>query len=416
MAEPAPEAGPSAQLSPGDPAAQERRRQLVRYLGATSSWFGGWGVQQVMFPWLVVSVLQASATTTGITQMSVLLSNLALLLVGGAVADRIEPRRLLVALHLSTVLPIGLLLAAVVGGWLSLPVLLACGVMIGATAAFNVPARDSLLRQVAGGEVGQTVTRVTLVQFSSQLVGMAIAGSGRWIGTAAVLLAQLVALTGGALFARGLPERRPRMTAPGEGLSLSEMTAGIRIVWGSELRPVLLLVTGVGLFFMGCYHVVFPLLVRDLYDGTVLQLSLLMGMFPLGTILGSLVLLRLGGIRRKGRALAMALVGGGLFLMIGGLGLPYPGLVLTTFGWGLCGAVFMNMSRTLFQERAPEDARARVLAANQLGFLGAAPLGSLLAGYAVATFGSSNALFLLGGAMWILVCAVVLTTKVTRME
>ena len=182
-------------------------------------------------------------------------------------------------------------------------------------------------------------------------------GTGRWIGTAAVLAAQLVTLASGALFARGLPERRPRMTAPREGLSLSEMTAGVRIVWASELRPVLLLVTGVGLFFMGCYHVVFPLLVRDLYDNTVLQLSLLMGMFPLGTILGSLVLLKRGGIRRKGRALAMALVGGGLFLMIGGLGLPYPGLVLTTFGWGLCGAVFMNMSIRARDER--QQARDR---------------------------------------------------------
>lgn len=373
-------------------------------------------MQQVLFPWLVVSVLGASAQTTGITQMSVLLSNLALLLVGAAVADRVEPRRMLVGLHLGTVFPVGLLLLAVVGGWLSLPVLVACGVMIGATSAFNVPARDSLLTQVAGGDVGQTVTRVTLVQFSSQAVGMAIAGAGRWLGTPAAIFTQLLVLTGGALFARGLPSRPPREAAVSERLTLREMTAGIRIVWGSELRPVLLLVTGVGLFFMGCYHVVFPLLVRDLYDDTVLQLALLMGMFPVGTILGSLVLLQRGGIRRKGRALAMALAGGALFLVVGGLGLPYPGMVLTTFGWGLCGAVFMNMSRTLFQERAPEKERARVLAANQLGFLGAAPLGSLLAGYAVATFGVSESLFVLGLAMWILVTSVVLTTDVTRMR
>ncbi len=413
MAEPAPLPGspePTSTDSTDGPT-----QHFPAYLGATSSWFGGWGMQQVLFPWLVVGVLQASAETTGITQMSILLSNLAFLLVGGAVADRFEPRRMLAALHLGALVPIGIMLAAVVGGWLSLPVLVLCGVMIGVCSAFNVPARDSLLRQVAGDDVSRAVASVTTVQFSSQLVGMGIVGAVKWIGTEVAFVIQSLVLAAGALTSRKLPARPPR-TTPAEGMTLGAMTLGVRIVWSSQLRPVFLLIAGVGLFFMGSYHVVFPLIIRDVYDGNSSHLALLMGMFPLGTILGSVVLLRTGGIRRKGRALAMALAGGGAFLIIGGLGLPYLGLVGATLGWGLCGSVFMNMSRTLFQERAPVDQRARVLAVNQLGFLGAAPVGSILSGYAVALLGPTQALLALGVAMWILVGAVTLTSRVLEME
>ena len=60
------------------------------YLASTSSWFGAWGLQQVLFPWLVVGVLEASAETTGVVQMSVILATLVLLPVGGIVADRVE--------------------------------------------------------------------------------------------------------------------------------------------------------------------------------------------------------------------------------------------------------------------------------------------------------------------------------------
>ncbi len=416
MAEPAREPGPPSPSPTGAAAERERRRQFVSYLGTISSWFGGWGMQQVLFPWLVVGVLQASAETTGLAQMSVLVSNLSFLLVGGAIADRFDPRRLLIVLHLGAVIPVALLLAAVAGGWLSLPVLVLCGLGVGMSSAFSNPARDSILSTVAGDDLGRAVTGVTVVQFGSQTVGMTIVGAARWIGTEAALAVQAVVLAAGSLFARRLPARAKRDVPPARRLSLGEMTEGVRFVWASELRPVLLLVAGVGLFFMGSYHVVFPLLVRDVYGGSVQQLSLLMMMFPIGTIAGSLVLLKRGGIRRKGRALALALASGGLCLMAAGSGVPYGGAVAATLGWGLCGSVFMNMSRTLFQERARGPSRGRVLAVNQLGFLGAAPVGSLMAGYTTATLGPGGSLMALGGAMLVLVGIVAATTDAARME
>jgi MFS family permease len=139
-------------------------------------------------------------------------------------------------------------------------------------------------------------------------------------------------------------------------------------------------------------------------------------MFPLGTIGGSLLLLARGGIRRKGRGLVLSLALAACCLVAAGRALPFPALVLLTFAWGLAGAVFLNTSRTLFQERAPATERARVLAVNQLGFTAAGPVGALLSGFAASLLGPEHALALFGLGMLALVAAVALLSDVARME
>ena len=63
------------------------------FLGGIGSWFGAWGMQVVLFQWLVVEVLGESAARVGTAQMTVLLPSLLFLLVGGAMADRVDRRR-----------------------------------------------------------------------------------------------------------------------------------------------------------------------------------------------------------------------------------------------------------------------------------------------------------------------------------
>jgi predicted MFS family arabinose efflux permease len=138
-------------------------------------------------------------------------------------------------------------------------------------------------------------------------------------------------------------------------------------------------------------------------------------LFPLGTIAGSLWL-RSRGLRRKGRAALLALLVGCASLASMGLGLPLPVLMAATFLWGLGGAVFITASRTLYQAAAPEDQRARVLAAYQLGFLGGAPLGASCAGLLGAALGIQGALLLSAAGMLLAVIGVWLGTGMARME
>ena len=395
---------------------QGAERQDTRYgwyLATAASWFSGLGLQQVMLPWLVVGELGASAEWTGAVQMASMLPSLLLLIVGGAVADRRDPRSLLTLLHALAVLPALALGLSITRGHLSIPIVLASATAMGALNAFSNPARDSLLSQVAGRDVARAVTGLTIAQFSSQGLGMIAAGSARWLGTAPVLIAQAGIVALGALLVRripALPNTALRPADPGEYL------AGLRFVLRSPLRAVLVLTAGIGFLFSASYNVVLPVLVRGVYDGDVGDVSTVMLMFPIGTILGSFVLLARGGIRRKGRALVLSLVVAAASVIGCGLGLPFPAVVAAAGVWGLAGAVFLNMGRTLFQQRAPDAERARVLAVNQLGFMAAAPLGALLSGFVAGELGPRAALLGFGAGMLVLLGVVTLATDVTRME
>ena len=393
--------------------AERRDPRFGWYLASAASWFSGLGLQQVMLPWLVVGELGASAEWTGTVQMAGMLPSLVLLIVGGAVADRRDPRVLLARLHLLALLPGAALGLAIAAGHLSLAIVLASAMAMGALNAFANPARDSLLSRVAGRDIARAVTGLTIAQFASQGLGMLLAGSARWLGTATVLLAQAGIVSLGALLVRRIPAQAPlarRPAAPGEYL------AGLRFVLRTPLRAVLVLTAGIGLLFSASYNVVLPVLVREVYGGDVRDVSLVMLMFPIGTILGSFVLLSRGGIRRKGRALVLSLVVAAGSVIGCGLGLPFAAVVAAAGVWGLAGAVFLNMGRTLFQQRAPEAERGRVLAVNQLGFMAAGPVGALLSGFAAGELGPRAALLGFGSGMLALVAVVTLATDVSRME
>jgi MFS family permease len=172
---------------------------------------------------------------------------------------------------------------------------------------------------------------------------------------------------------------------------------------------------GVGLFFIGPFLVTFPLLVHGHYAGDVTTLSIVFMLFPVGTITGSLVL-RARGVTRKGRAALLALASGAAALGFMGLGLPLPALFLAIFCWGLAGSVFINCSRTLFQEAAPPALRGRVLSVFQLCFVGAAPVGSLSAGFCNGWIGPLATLELFACAMLALVVSIWLATPTSRLD
>lgn len=374
------------------------------FVAGAGAWFGAWGMQSVLFSWLVVGELHADAHLVGTAQMSLMLPGLILLLVGGVLADRLDRRWLLTRLHVVSAGLVLALAAAVHGGWLALPVVVAFAIAIGTVQAFVMPARDALLSEVAGNDLMRAVTGLTLIQFAMQGIGALLGGSARWLGSVPALVLQAVVLLVGVLALRRLPTVRAHGAGATRRTALAEIREGLREVWHSDaLRPPVLLVVWNGLLFMGPFVVVFPILVRDFYHGDVGQLSLVNMMFPCGTIAGSVVLLRRGGIQRKGRALLISLFCGGACLATVSFGLPFWLFLIVVLAWGLCAAVGFNTSRTLVQQAAPPTHRARVLSVYSLGFVGSAPLGALSAGFAADLLGPFTACALPGLMMMVVI-------------
>jgi predicted MFS family arabinose efflux permease len=387
------------------------------FAAGVGSWFAAWGMQQVLFAWLVVGELHAGPRWVGIAQTASMLPSLLLLLLGGAAAERSDTRALLVRLHALAALPVLGLAAGLARGWLSLPGLVLYGLAIGTVQAFVMPARDTLLSRVAGDDMMRAVTGMTAVQFGAQAAGSLLAGAARALGTTSMLAVQAAILLLGSAATTQVPPAPPLARGAVRHSILREITAGLPVVARTpELLWPLMLVASVGLFFIGPFLVVFPLLVRDVYGGDAFDLSLVLMLFPAGTIAGSLFIRSRGGIRRKGRAALAALAFGACNLALIGGGPPFWGLLLATLAWGLGGSVFINCSRTLFQEAAPPAERARALSVYQLGFMGAAPIGTSWVGVASACLGLHGTLLTAAAAMLAVVAALTLFTQTPRME
>jgi MFS family permease len=356
------------------------------YLAGIASWFSSFGMQTIVFPWLVTVVLHEPPARVGIAQMSLMAPSILFMMLGGAVADRTDVRHLLVRGHLLVAVPPLLLAAAIAQGWLSYSALIAYALAVGTLGAFVMPARDSMLGRVAGENLGRAVAIMTATQFAAQLVGIAAGAAAGVIGAPALLILQAAVLALGGLAALQLPPAPP-MAHAGES-RLAAMGDGLREAMGSPvIAPVLLAQLAVGILYVGAFLVILPLLVRDVYAGGSLELSLVSFSFWGGTIAATLTQIRLGTLRRPGRAILLALTLGALVLAAMSLALPFRGLLVLCLVWGLGAGVVITQGRTLVQHAAPASHRARILSLFQLGLMGGAPIGALLIGYLAALTG-----------------------------
>ena len=383
----------------------------------TGMWFGSWGMLQVLFSWLVVGELQASEELVGLAQLALMFPALFFLLIGGAVADRVDRRRLLVGLQLAAGGLAAALAAAVWAGELRFSLVIAFALTMGTVSALAFPARDALLYDVAGKNLMRAVAGITLTQFIGQGTGQLLAGSARYLGSATALTLESLLFAIGALGFARIPPSVSSQARRAEPVRLAEILEGIReVVRSPVLRAAWLLAMGVGLFFAGPYFVVFPLLNREYFGGDVGELSLIYMTFPAGSILGLILLWRRGHVRRPGRAIALAQATAALSLLVISAGIPLAATLLAGTVWGVCGAFFISATRTLFQENASHAHRARVLSVHMLAVMGASTLGSPLAGFLAGQLGALGTFAFCGIAMLVFVALVCLFTDIWAYE
>ena len=374
-------------------------RSIHYYLLGTGSWFIAFGIQGVLFAWLVAMELRVSAEWVGIAQMSLLLPGTLLILIGGSYADRFGGRRVtMMAQGLATIGPL-ILVWLLLLDRLTYSSMLGYAVLMGCATAFVTPARDGLLNEVAEGRVQRTVMLVSMVQFGAQLLGFSLAATSDSFGPIPVLVLQSALLGVGLLTFLAIPARAPHGPIRPPRLVVSLME-GARTVFSSRsMRVIVVQNVAMALFFMGSFVVTLPLLVRDVFSGSSQDLALMNGVNSFGLLASIALLLRVGDVRRQGRALIGAHLAGSVALGTVGLVSAFMDAVAIMLLWGMCGGIAMSMSRTIMQEQAPADQRSRVMSFYGFSFMGAGPLGALLCGYLVEQYGPQQSLIICAAAM-----------------
>ena len=358
------------------------------YLAGVVGQFLPWGINSVLFTWMIAVYLEEGGVRLGIAQMCIQLPGLVFILFGGLLADKVDRRTILIVFQFLAALPVFTLALLIEISSLSYLMLIVFGVGVGSFNAFIQPARDSALNQVSGPNIQQAVTITMGLSFFAQIVGFGFAGQADTAGPAPLLLIQGTVLLFGALVALKLPSSMPKRTSLAEyggkdsKSVFGDISDGLSLIFHSpRMLPVMILMFSVGVFYMGAFSVLNPLAVRDVYGGAAFDIALSYMCFMVGTIIVTIILVATGGIRRQGLGLMIALVAGGFCLISTNLRLPFYGYLFCIGLWGMCGGVAMSLGRAIVQESAPENYRARALSIYSLGTLGGGPIGAVSMGY-----------------------------------
>lgn len=367
------------------------------YLGGLGTSAVAMGLQVVIFPWLVVGVLHESADRVGLAQMAVMLPNLLLILVGGALSDNRHLGTYISKLYLLYGLPFGVMLVATLMGHLSYELLLIFGAGYGIITAFIQPARESLLSQVCGDELQRAVARSTFVQFGAQGLGFLCAGLFDHVGLPILLSLQILLFV---VTARLMRASQP----PGSGLAAGrhatrrKVFSGLREVWAHpRLRSLMAMVGATGFLGFGAYLVAMPLMAREVYGQTAIFYAGLQLCFTVGVLLSNFIYMRLvRGFRWPGRVLLISLFARGLILLAIALHLRVSILFPLVVVWGMFSGISISLGRVLTHTEAPESHRSRVVSVYQLSLFGTAPLGAWLCGEMISAWGVLEVFAILG--------------------
>jgi MFS family permease len=286
----------------------------------------------------------------------------------------------------------------------------------GVVNAFDMPARQSLLVEMVGRreDLSNAIALNSSLVNGSRLVGPAVAGAviaaagEAWcfVIDAASYLAVLA-----ALLAMRLPKReRPRTP----GSIGRKMIEGARYAFGfAPIRTLLLLLALVSFAAMP-YSVLLPIFAADVLGGGPHTLGLLSAASGLGALAGALYLASRTSVLGLGRVIVAAtlLLSAGLigFSQSEVLWLSIPLLVLTGAGM----MVQMAASNTLIQTLVDDDKRGRVMGFFSMAFQGAAPFGSLLAGWLAGFIGVR--MVVLGSGAVVLTVGVLFATRLPRLR
>jgi len=350
-------------------------------------------MQQLLLSWILIGILELPATQVGLIQALIGFPGIFVLLMGGAVADRADPRNLLIGVYIiAPIFPV-FLIAMDFGGWFAVWSVIVWGFGMGLVQSYSMPAQQAILNRVSGDHVQKSVTAATAAGFVVQVIGLGLAGQIDRLGISPVLFVQglVIALAAWAMTrVSKVTNESPRLRES----TLRGIADGLRATYRNRvIFNVLAINFASSIFNAGAMMTVLPFIVKRVYQGDALTLSALMAVFFGGAALSNAILLRFMPLLRPGRLFLVMQLSRVVVLYVVYLRPDWWLLVLAVFFWGLNMGVTSNLPRTIVQESAEPAFRGRILSVFSVSMVGSAPIGAVVLGWLIENVGTLNALW-----------------------
>ena len=353
--------------------------------------------------------ITSSPFILGLVNAGFAIPMLSLSLFGGALADRVERKRVIQAGQLVSVVLAVFIGVSIFTDTISWVHLFGVSMAQGALFSFVMPARQALVPHLVGKDNLTNAMSLDAAAMSvTTLLAPAIGGGlynvigpdGVYFliagcGVAAMLLTSLVSASGGSASRPSVP-------------MFSDILEGLKYVVRSPIVLILLMMGLATALLAMPFRFLMPVFVVDVYERGPESLGLLVTIMGVGSLVGALFIASMGKRRRGLTLLAGSFISGIALVLVAAIPLYYVAAALMVLmGLGDAGRRTLNMA--LIMEEVDDRYRGRVMSVFMMNF-GLMPLGVLPAGAIAQRMGGQFVIGMLG-VLLLLTTALILVTQ-----
>jgi MFS family permease len=373
-------------------------------------WFGqlfsvlAQNMEHVAQGWLVLE-LTNSPLALGLTGLAQAIPTITLTLLGGAVADRTDRRRIMIAAQSGVALIFLILTALVMSKRAALWHVMALAFIVGGIRAFDRPSRMALLPQmVPRDDIPHAVAIGGTIWQLCRLIGPALAGILIYLfGVAPTYAVCCLAAATSVCLWFGIRTGQPAFAVNSGGL-LKNMLEGINFIRHNELFYTFMGMTFFNSIFGMAYLILMPVFARDVLAVGSRGFGFLQAAGGAGALIGTLSVAYFSDHRRLPLQAARGAVLFGALLLLFAFSRAYPLSLVLALLLGAASQFYITAINTILQLNLPEHLRGRVMGVYGLTW-DLMPVGGTIAG-TIAEIGGAptavavGAVFVTGLALW----------------
>jgi MFS family permease len=346
----------------------------------------------VALPWLVLSS-HGGAVLLGTVLACYGVPRTVLIPVGGVLADRLSPRAVMLAADTVRCALVAVLALFAARGLVSIAFLGPVAALIGAGEGLFLPASAAIMPSLLPAESlqagnGLLAAMMQIGSFAGPVLGGILVTTGGPAPAFAVDAASF-AVSAAAL---ALMRRRSASAAAPEAAAGPEAGAATQEpgIWqlflhARVLQMIVLIAVLANFVIAGAFEVALPALAHARYGAP--GYGALIACFGVGSLVGTLVAARLGGLRRPALAACAGFLAGGVAISFVPFLWGLPGAAAAAAVFGATGNFGNVVIVTLLQRWAPAQLLGRVMSLVMLASLGAFPASVALSGVIVHHLG-----------------------------
>ncbi len=353
-------------------------------------------MQMITRGWLVLRLSDDSPLALAAVMMSFSLPMTFVALVGGALADRMPRKHLVIISQAGNALMTVIIGALDVTGLVTFWHVLVIGFINGSLMAFNMPSRQAMLSEIVPEK--NLMNAISLNNSGmnlTRIVGPALAGFMiLFVGTHGVFFA-----VGGiyvfSVISTMMVDAGKSSASKSRKSVWGDIWEGLKYASSDQGRFGLIFIMLITTLFGFSYYALMPAWAREALNVQSDGLGILMTIMGVGALFGTLALAALSNVRHRGLVMIASSIMWGVSLAIFSQVTSYAMSIPFLLTIGVISSILMSMTMTLMQTLAAPEMRGRMMSIGMMTF-GAMPLSSLPFAFLAERTGTPDSLMISG--------------------